>query len=427
MDVLSAPAAPASPEGRAVPVSRPAMPWLPGVPLSPSLAGAVRDAVIFEHCKWDPQVGDVPVLHPAALLLRPAAAAELARLAEAMDREIIAAEATLLASPAALDDLGLPRALRAVLARRFDAPPAPVRVARYDFHHTAAGWRVSEVNSDVPGGYIEALGFASAMAARMPGTTLVGDPVAALVAAFRAVLPARARLGLVHATAYTDDRQVMVFLARHLAAAGLEAVLLAPDQVRWRADRAHTHDGRLLDALFRFYPGEWLPNLGWRSAWRNFVRPGATPQCNPVSALVTQSKRFPLACARLGLRLPTWDSLVPRVLDPRDVPPSDLDAWVLKPALGRVGADIGLAGATPPAELEKIRRAARRRPRHWAAQHRFDALPWSTADGPFFPCLGVYVVNGRAAGVYGRAAARPLIDAQARDVAVLLAPSDFAA
>ena len=68
---------------------------------------------------------------------------------------------------------------------------------------------MSEVNSDVPGGFIEASGFASAMAARFPGAAMTGDPVAALAEAWRETLPPGARVGLVHATAYTDDRQVM--------------------------------------------------------------------------------------------------------------------------------------------------------------------------------------------------------------------------
>jgi glutathionylspermidine synthase len=396
-------------------------PWLPADPLAPELLRSVRETMIFEHNKWDPQVGDVSVLHAAPLRLRRETWDKLARLAEAMDGEVRAAEAAILASRAALGELGLPGALRRALAaagaKKGAAGP---RVARFDFHHTDEGWRVSEVNSDVPGGYIEAAGFAATMAAHAPDATPCGDPAAALVEALRSTQAPGARIGLVHATAYTDDRQVMVFLARRLAAAGLATELLAPDALRWRGGRAETLDGRRLDALFRFYPAEWLPLLGFFSGWKNFVRPGLTPQCNPVSALVTQSKRFPLACRRLGLRLPTWDALVPETRDPREVPAREDDAWVFKPALGRVGDGIAIAGATDARELAKFRRAARRHARHWAAQRRFEAVPWRGADGPVFPCLGVYVVDGRAAGVYGRVAARPIIDARSQDVAVLI-------
>jgi hypothetical protein len=57
------------------------------------------------------------------------------------------------------------------------------------------------------------------------------------------------------------------------------------------------------------------------------------------------------------------------------------------------------------------------------AQRRFAALPVETPAGPMFPCLGVYTVDGQAAGIYGRLAAKPLIDYAAVDVAILV-PED---
>ena len=37
-----------------------------------------------------------------------------------------------------------------------------------------------------------------------------------------------------------------------------------------------------------------------------------------------------------------------------------------------------------------------------------------------YPCLGVYTIDGRAAGIYGRIAPKPFIDYAAVDVAVLV-------
>jgi hypothetical protein len=37
-----------------------------------------------------------------------------------------------------------------------------------------------------------------------------------------------------------------------------------------------------------------------------------------------------------------------------------------------------------------------------------------------YPCLGVYTIDGRASGLFGRLANRPLIDFAATEVAVLL-------
>jgi hypothetical protein len=36
-----------------------------------------------------------------------------------------------------------------------------------------------------------------------------------------------------------------------------------------------------------------------------------------------------------------------------------------------------------------------------------------------YPCLGVFTVDGRAAGIYGRLSPRPVIDYAAVDAAVL--------
>jgi hypothetical protein len=96
------------------------------------------------------------------------------------------------------------------------------------------------------------------------------------------------------------------------------------------------------------------------------------------------------------------------------------EGWVLKPALGRVGDGIGIAGATEEKDWKTIRRDVRRHPGAWAAQRRFTAMPLRADEGDLFPCIGVYTVDGRAAGAYGRAARRPLIDHRAQDVAVLI-------
>jgi hypothetical protein len=46
-------------------------------------------------------------------------------------------------------------------------------------------------------------------------------------------------------------------------------------------------------------------------------------------------------------------------------------------------------------------------------------------DRSWHPCIGVFVVDGRACGAYGRLAERALIDSAARDVAVLVARAEL--
>ncbi len=173
-------------------------------------------------------------------------------------------------------------------------------------------------------------------------------------------------------------------------------------------------------AIVRFFPAEWLPNLPRASGWPHFFVGGATPQCNPATALLTQSKRWPLVWDQLELALPAWRRYQPATHDPRAVDWRHRDDWVLKPALGRVGEAVGLAGVTPPRLWRSIRRAARWFPAGWVAQRRFEAVPLSGPHGPAYPCVGVFVQEGTVTGVYGRVARQPLIDSHARDVAVLV-------
>lgn len=402
------------------------LPWQPAEPVRPDDFVQVRRRALFECCKWDPQVEDVATLSPFPLLLRRDAWDEIAGLAERLAAETAAAEEELLRRPELHRDLGLPRAVRRALkgARAQGVSPGIARVLRFDFHWTREGWRISEANTDVPGGFNEGSGFARLMSPHYPGTELPGDPAGRLAEAVSLATPPGAAVALVHATAYSDDRQVMVFLAREIEARGRRAVLAAPDHLRWKEGRAEVAAGWFAGeagAVVRFFPGEWLPNLPRSCGWKHFFRGARTPVSNPASALLTQSKRFPLVWNRLETPLPAWRSLLPETRDPREADWRD-GGWVLKPALGRVGDGIGISGATTEAEWRPIRKAVRWYPRGWAAQRRFEAVPFESAEGPCFPCVGVYTVDGRTTGAYGRIARRPLIDHLAQDAAVLLVP-----
>jgi glutathionylspermidine synthase len=143
------------------------------------------------------------------------------------------------------------------------------------------------------------------------------------------------------------------------------------------------------------------------------------PLSNPATALLTQSKRFPLVWSRLETPLPAWESLLPETVDPQHVNSKRHEEWVFKPALGRVGEDVALSGVTRADEWSQICAAVRRRPAAWAAQRRFEAVPLDSPRGRVYPQFGVFTLDSRAAGIYGRLAARPLIDCRSQDVAVL--------
>lgn len=97
------------------------------------------------------------------------------------------------------------------------------------------------------------------------------------------------------------------------------------------------------------------------------------------------------------------------------------ESLVFKPAFGRVGDMIKMTGITSEKETQRIRRSLRRYPKMWVAQERFEAVPLRSSLGDLFPCIGVYTLNARVIGAYGRIARRPLIDHLAQDAAVLVA------
>lgn len=382
----------------------------------------IRQQAIFRYCKWDTQCQDHPVLARFPLILRPDAAAFLDQKAEALSREAFAAEEEILERHDLVGRLRLPRGIsRALRGAPPDSPAQrSLRVMRFDFHHTTEGWRISEVNSDVPGGFIEASGwnalFAQAVCGAAPAC--VSQKYAD---AIHSAAGSGASLALVHATAFGDDRQVMVHLARSFAQKGLRPFLASPSNLRWVGGRAEVrYGGNSVDvgALVRFFPAEWLPNLANPDSWKPYFRKTPVLQSNPGSAIVLQSKRFPLVWDELRAPLATWRELLPQAMDPERL--GERDEMVLKPALGRVGEDVGLPGVTPPADYARILRAARRHPSEWIAQRRFFICPVETGDGPVFPCIGVFTIGGRAAGYYGRAARTPMINQDAQDAAVLV-------
>ncbi|MBL8130304.1 MAG: glutathionylspermidine synthase family protein [Anaerolineae bacterium] len=400
-------------------------------PLPPPVFREVWLETVFDEYKWDPQIGDTAALSSFALLLRADAWRELTGLAERLAAEALAAEAELLARPELCGALGLPRAVRRLWGGREPiriGTERDVRVIRFDFHHTTEGWRISEANIDTPSGFVESGGFSRRMAARYPGTVTAGDPAAALARAAAGRLASGALVALIYATAYADDRQVMLCVAREMRRLGLRDCLIGPAQLRWQTDGSAAliadWEQGAVDYLVRFFPGEWLPNLPRRSGWGRYFDSCRVPASNPLSAMLVQSKRFPLVWDRLSTPIPTWRALLPETREAgvarRDAQPA---GWVLKPAFGRAGDGVTIHGVSPRREWDQARRSALLHPGHWVAQRRFEAVPIAVKGVDHYPTLGVYTVDGRAAGIYARIARQPLINHTASDVVVLL-PSE---
>jgi len=203
-------------------------------------------------------------------------------------------------------------------------------------------------------------------------------------------------------------------------AAGFEALLVAPDHLRWREGRAFCvgdEQSGSVDGVVRFFPADWLSDTP--GDWRGYFS-ARTPSCNPANALLSQSKRLPLIWDRLDVEAPTWRAVLPETYDPRAAPWRTDAMWALKPAMGRVGEGVAWLGAVDTKSWRRIARGATWRPGIWLAQRRFESAPLQTRDGARHLCVGVFTVDGRAAGMYGRLSAKPIVDQHAQDVAILM-------
>jgi glutathionylspermidine synthase len=386
---------------------------------------ALRSKVIFDACKWDVQSEDLSVLAPFPLLIELETAEFLGKTAEALAREAISAEREIVGRPRLLRRLGLPRKIRLALAESENAESCnqSLRVMRFDFHYTSAGWRISEVNADVPGGFVEASGWNRIFATAVSGVSVPTNTSEVYAQAICDAIGPGGLAALVHATAYSDDRQVMQHLARYLHECGIPTCLVSPAHIRWVEQTAEIRSAYASGRpriLIRFFPAEWLPNLPNKDSWKPYFSGSGIAVSNPGSAIVLQTKRFPLVWDELKSDLSTWRTLLPKTREAMHMKSMLDDYSILKPALGRVGEGIGMPGITPSDQLAEIFWAARQNPLEWVAQERFAAVPIATEKCALYPCLGVFTVGGKAAGFYGRVAERPIIDQNAQDAAVLM-------
>jgi hypothetical protein len=220
-----------------------------------------------------------------------------------------------------------------------------------------------------------------------------------------------------------EDQQVTAGLARYLETKGCRTLLTKPEQIVWRNRLAYLETSGYrgpVGAVVRFYQGEWLARFPQSLGWSNYFIGGATPVTNPGGAILSESKRLPLAWLELESDFPTWRSLLPETRDPREVPWDSDDSWIIKTAYGNAGDSVHARDWASPEVWRRAVASVRRNGERWVAQRRFDTHPLDTPDGRFFPCLGVYVVEGRTAGIYGRLSKNSKVDSTARDVAVLL-------
>jgi hypothetical protein len=316
-------------------------------------------------------------------------------------------------------ELGIEPRLHPLLECDCGSAPA---FSRADFFLTPDGrWVLSEFNEDVPGGFNEAAGIPALLDAHELGGEPAGDLRRGMCDAFAGC----AAVGMIFATAFSEDLQHASVLARWLRAAGHHTVHGSPEQLR-----AHWHGPRLagvpVDGAFRFYPAEWLPLLANIDHWRRALP--RLPMMNPPIRLASQSKRS-FGLWRAGVGVPVADRDLARQycpvteeFDPRRIGHyrAQREHLVLKQAFGRMGDSV-LVGALATAQgWDEALTHATRRPRSTSIQQRFLVEPLLFESGFLYPTVGVYAVNGRFAGYYSRVAPQPFITHEAFHVATVI-------
>lgn len=384
-----------------------------------------RLTLMFDCYKWDPQFLDNNTVAKYALVLTQEEHEKIKDLTEKLDRETRAAEEFLNQHLEYTKPLALPRKMKkeVELMKEYD-PEKHVRLMRYDFHPTVDdGWAVSEVNSDVPGGFAEGSLMPQAAIEAIGGTYSYKNFGDNLTAAIQRKVPAGGRIVLVHCTSYSDDRQVMQFLGDKLQGLGFQVIYAAADHLRFKDKKAicilDGNEGEVA-AIIRFSPLEWVSDMKPKH-WEGYFDT-ETCSCNHPIAIFAQTKRFPFVWDVLeenGLSMATWRELLPETLTVKEA--KGKEGFIYKPVYGRVGEMIGIKEACEKDEYKQILREVKLTPKNYLAQKQFISQPLEGENGKqFHVCLGSYSVDGAHAGYYARISKTRRVDSNAADIPVLI-------
>ena len=381
---------------------------------------------IFDCYKWDPQFLDNNTVARHALVLTREEYKEVAKLTEELDKETIAAEQFLNENLSMAKPLALPKAIKKKLERMSNYDPKKhIRLMRYDFHPTVDGtWAISEVNSDVPGGFAEA-SLLPKLAIKTLGNKEYKsiDFGEILADSIEKKIKKNGTIMFVHCTSYSDDRQVMQFIGDKMEKRGYKSLYGAADHLKFVDNEAISildgNEGKV-DCIFRFTPLEWLRAIKIKT-WDGYFDT-VTPSCNHPVAIFAQTKRFPLVWDKLeenGIKLDTWRKLLPDTIEVKDA--KGKEGYIYKPACGRVGEKISIKEACDDEEYNLIMKDVKKYPKNYLAQKQFmsKALISEEAD-EYHVCLGSYTVDGKHAGFYARISKKKRIDSGAMDIPVLI-------
>ena len=283
-------------------------------------------------------------------------------------------------------------------------------------------FRACELNADCPGGQNEAHGLPRL--AREAGFTEGSDPTTVLLAMTErlrelADRPAagagRGAVGLTFATAYAEDLQIAALIQRALGEVSVRAVRGPPTAPR-AGDEGYglSLGGVAVGAIYRYFPVEYMEGQRNLEAIVAAVSRGEVRTFPSFAGIYAQSK---LAFARAFARRRELSAAaqqaitdhLPETHDLADIPPATLLAergdWVIKRALGRVGAQVFVGALHPEdawAALVEQVVALRAAGEAYVAQRLVEQRAIPTPFGDRFVTLGAYVLDGHFCGYFAR-------------------------
>lgn len=385
-----------------------------------------RLQAMFDCYKWDPQFCDNNTLSKYVLVLTKDENEELIELTKKLDKETRLAEEYLNKNIKISKKLALPKKnLEQIPNMQNYDRTQNIRLMRYDFHPDINGnWVVTEVNSDVPGGFAESsllpeLARKTINISELKYTSF-GEK---MVEAINNKLNKIGTIMMVHCTCFSDDRQVMQYMGDRLEKEGYKIIYGAADHINFKEKQAYCildNNQEKIDLIFRFTPLEWLIQMKPRR-WDGYFN-CTTISCNHSIAIYAQSKRFPFVwddLEKAGIQMKTWRNLLPETLEVKKS--WKKTGFIYKPVYGRVGERISIKEACKGDEYKKIIKDVKRHPKQYLAQKKFESLPLKGDDGKeYHVCLGSYTIEGEHAGYYARISEYPRIDSYAADIPVLI-------
>lgn len=381
---------------------------------------------MFACYKWDPMFYDSNTLAKYVLILSEQENKELIQLTENLDKETRLAEEYLNKDKKLSKKLDLPKKVREQIKnmQNYDKKNN-IRLMRYDFHPDIEGnWIVTEVNSDVPGGFAE-----SSLLPDLARKTINKKELTytsfgeRMVEEINKKLHKKGTIMMVHCTCYSDDRQVIQYMGDRLQKEGYDIIYGAADHINFNNKKAYCildNNNKKIDLIFRFTPIEWLIQMKPRR-WDGYFN-SETVSCNHPIAIYAQSKRFPFTWDELeknGISMKNWKKLLPETIEVNKL--KNKEGFIYKPVYGRVGEKISIKEACREDEYNKILKDVKLHPKQYLAQKKFLSKPLKGENNEeYHICLGSYTIEGKHAGFYARMSKYPRIDSYAADIPVLI-------